>query len=684
MTDTDHNSVSPQVQDHADRAKPPPLTYGCVCSGISAPTLAAKPLGWKTKFFSEIEAFPRAVLKHHYADTPCHGDFTTIGADDYGPIDLLVGGTPCQDFSVAGLRSGLEGDRGNLTMQFLKLLQRLKPEWVVWENVPGIVSIADGDALKQFLDGLEELGYVIDIEILDAQFHGVPQRRRRVFVCGQLAETLIRQKTHTSAQTIAQCLVEILQGILADHLRQSGRGQESLALPRLSRDGVTRRMKLFGLLTDTCNFPILRENLIAEFLRCQSERNGLESRNGTSRVDDMPVEQSRDSETENPYTLTEPLLKKHLDEAYEVMKSYTTSTVTKTTTQGEIFICSQAALSIARLIAQSNATSPSFWSAASSALTANQEFMSYARFSDNDLFARLGGVYAWHDFIREAERTDIALGDCRVECFGEVFPVRESMRGDSAPSRSKEQEVAGTFTARAKSGGWGQDVNLAASGYMRVHGFGGGNCSGPVEVADCLTAKGVRQDFEVETFVTHTLRGEGFDASEDGTGRGTPLVPVGYRTSGNCGAWATGDKTDALTTGTDPSSHVIAYPINTQMALRCAETSNSSREGIGVGEQNDRGFTLQANHSHAIALSLCGRDGGATAERQAISCRAFERHKAEEISRTFCRVSQSMGLTRQPMQPATRNLQARSAPNRPEASRIAQQLPCFTAPPSEG
>jgi DNA (cytosine-5)-methyltransferase 1 len=116
------------------------MRYLSVCSGIEAATVAWHPLGWEAAAYSEIEAFPRAVLKHHYPDTPLHGDFTTIEGDEYGAIDLLVGGTPCQSFSVAGLRKGLEDDRGNLTLQFLKLAQRTKPEWIVWENVPGVLS----------------------------------------------------------------------------------------------------------------------------------------------------------------------------------------------------------------------------------------------------------------------------------------------------------------------------------------------------------------------------------------------------------------------------------------------------------------------------------------------------------------------------------------------------------------
>ncbi|MBS0372114.1 MAG: DNA cytosine methyltransferase [Proteobacteria bacterium] len=164
------------------------MTYGSVCSGIEAATAAWHPLGWKPAFFSEIEAFPRAVLQHHYPEVPLHGDFTTIQDGDYDPIDLLVGGTPCQSFSVAGLRGGLDDDRGNLALEYLRLADRLRPRWLVWENVPGVLSSNGGRDFGAILGGLVELGYGFAYRVLDAQFFGVAQRRRRVFVVGYLGD----------------------------------------------------------------------------------------------------------------------------------------------------------------------------------------------------------------------------------------------------------------------------------------------------------------------------------------------------------------------------------------------------------------------------------------------------------------------------------------------------------------
>lgn len=165
-----------------------PLRYLSVCSGIEAASVAWEPLGWEPVGFSEIEPFPSAVLAHRWPDVPNLGDMTNHGQwpDTLRP-DLIVGGTPCQAFSVAGLRRGLADPRGNLTLVFLGILEQFRPSWVVWENVPGVLSDKTG-AFGAFLGGLGELGYGFAYRVLDAQHFGVPQRRRRVFVVGCLGD----------------------------------------------------------------------------------------------------------------------------------------------------------------------------------------------------------------------------------------------------------------------------------------------------------------------------------------------------------------------------------------------------------------------------------------------------------------------------------------------------------------
>jgi DNA (cytosine-5)-methyltransferase 1 len=160
------------------------VKYASVCDGIGAAHVAWSGLGWDCKWTSEIEPFPAAVVEHHFK-LPNVGDMTAITEemlDGYGPIDLLVGGTPCQSFSVAGLRGGLADPRGNLALRFVQLVGVLRPSWVVWENVPGVLSSNGGRDFGTFLGALAELGYGFAYRVLDAQWFGVAQRRRRVFV----------------------------------------------------------------------------------------------------------------------------------------------------------------------------------------------------------------------------------------------------------------------------------------------------------------------------------------------------------------------------------------------------------------------------------------------------------------------------------------------------------------------
>jgi len=164
------------------------IKYGSVCSGVEAATVAWHSLGWKPQFFSEIEAFPSAVLRHHYPDVPNYGDMTKFKEWNNDSIDLLVGGTPCQSFSVAGLRKGLDDPRGNLMLTYLAIAERFNPSWLVWENVPGVLSSNRGRDFGTFLGALGKLGYGFAYRVLDAQHFGVAQRRKRVFVVGHLGD----------------------------------------------------------------------------------------------------------------------------------------------------------------------------------------------------------------------------------------------------------------------------------------------------------------------------------------------------------------------------------------------------------------------------------------------------------------------------------------------------------------
>lgn len=190
------------------------VTFGSVCSGIEAASVAWHPLGWRAAWLAEIEPFPSAVLAHHYPDVPNLGDMTKLAAmiraGEIEAPDVFCGGTPCQAFSVAGLRRSLDDARGNLSLTFCEIANELdaarsadgrEPVTVFWENVPGVLSTKD-NAFGCFLAGLageddplqppggkwSNAGAVygprraVAWRVLDAQYFGVAQRRRRVFV----------------------------------------------------------------------------------------------------------------------------------------------------------------------------------------------------------------------------------------------------------------------------------------------------------------------------------------------------------------------------------------------------------------------------------------------------------------------------------------------------------------------
>lgn len=165
------------------------MRYVSLFSGIEAASVAWGPLGWEPVAFSEIEPFPCALLAERFPDVPNLGDVTEIDWSDYvGSVDLVVGGSPCQAFSVAGRRRGLVDGRGRLMLEYVRAVRELRPRWLLWENVPGVLSQSNGDAFETLQRELADCGYSLAWRTLDAQFFGVAQRRRRVFIVGHLGD----------------------------------------------------------------------------------------------------------------------------------------------------------------------------------------------------------------------------------------------------------------------------------------------------------------------------------------------------------------------------------------------------------------------------------------------------------------------------------------------------------------
>jgi site-specific DNA-cytosine methylase len=634
------------------------MRVGTFCSGILAPEVAWHPLGWKPVFFSEIDPFACALESHHFPGVPNLGDMREVnGAALRGVADVWAAGTPCQDFSVAGKRAGFEGARGSLTFTFLELVKEGRPDWLVFENVPGILSGECEAGFYNFLDSLESLGYVIDVDVLDAQFHGLAQRRRRVFICAQHIDALLREKTTSSAQTIAQCLTESFLFSFAVLSDRSLTGYEDWGLGGTdAADSLKRRIKLFSLQRgERCE--TLLENLDALQPSSPVVRNGSASRPGLNATgDSRNIAGTRSVASEwiwdlrNGFPNTAQSWKTTLVDALKIANECTTSTLGSGTTESKIYTCAMATLLIAERITLSDASCPTYWSAESSALIALAEFTNYARSATQNLFAAVEWIQPWSDFIGQAERFVQSFnGPRNWTDSATLLSFLESLPRHSAPRRETGARVAASLTRGADGGGsyagrrreddvnivnaldtcsGGPDDNSAQAGHIIPDVVGalsdgahmGGGAAGTCltmdggDLAPCLiksmsSGVGNTQDAAIIAVggffddATHSLRADGFDASEDGTGRGTPLMPVKTGYQGDTlvtqdGLWPCIPSQSCNNGG---GGGAIFVPI-LEAGKRCG-TRDSARDGIGVGQAGDPMFTLQAVAQHAVAFN---------------------------------------------------------------------------------
>jgi DNA (cytosine-5)-methyltransferase 1 len=292
------------------------MRYLDLFSGIGTASLAFEPLGWQCVAHAEVDRFASAVLAHRFPDVANLGDVTAYeGWPDLGSVDLVCGGSPCQSFSIAGLRKGLDDPRGGLMFAYLAIIRHYRPQWIIWENVPGVLSQDQGRAFETLLRGLEVSGYSAAWRVLDAQYvrvaghaRAVPQRRNRVFVVGYLgtdwrrpAQVLLepeslrwnpaprRASGQGYARPTASCLTGSGRGV---ERPGDSRGQDDIiAVPGVA-NGLTARMHK-GVNTtmdegQTMIAHALTAGMAASTNRMPSERGALIAFN--ARQDPVPAD----------------------------------------------------------------------------------------------------------------------------------------------------------------------------------------------------------------------------------------------------------------------------------------------------------------------------------------------------------------------------------------------------------
>ncbi|WP_122498901.1 DNA cytosine methyltransferase [Pseudomonas viridiflava] len=486
----------------------PPLKYGSVCSGIEAATVAWHPLGMEPVWFAEIETFPSAVLAHHYPDTPNLGDMTKLAAlvlsGKIAAPDVLVGGTPCQAFSVAGMRQGMLDPRGALTIKYVELADavdhvrtsRNEPESiVVWENVPGVLS-DKGNAFGCFLGALagedcelqppgkrwQDAGCVygpkrtIAWRILDAQYFGLAQRRRRVFVVA-------------SARAGFDPL-EVLferEGVRRDTAPRRGEGQD-----------VTGTAPFGPALQCGCGHVFAEELGHYGCPNCEGDEGP-----GVTMFGGIPAfgGHSLSGSIERSATLTAKDTRLDMEsETFFVQPSLeVTGTLSaRSSAGGGLGTDFELAggLQVAGTL-----TSHAF----SGGAGGRPEGAACGHF-----IAVAGTLQANGKAAGSATQQDAESGLLVVHGTQDPDVLREMAH---PLGRNGGQENVLAFTCKDH----GADAG-AVSPTLRAMGHGASHANAGGQVAVCITGD-----------VTHTLKAEGFDGSEDGTGRGQPIVSISLR-----------------------------------------------------------------------------------------------------------------------------------------------------------
>lgn len=410
------------------------MRYLSLFSGIEAASVAWEPLGWKPVAFSEIDPFCCRLLKAKWPDVPNLGDVRNVTFRSFRePFDVLVGGSPCQSFSVAGQRAGMEGESG-LVNEYIRILGEYRPKVFVWENVPGCISSKGGRDFEEIINRFQDAGYFIDADILDAKDFGTPQRRRRLFICGVRADLLLR-KTVFSAITITKCLQVLLANVSKELFIKSEKELKNSGLQDLVSDGLKRKI-LWSLKhgTGTDGLMSWPDVLEGVFQKLAQELKSSGSLHGDIAPSVRQGDLLMALLTESRFGLTAGSLKKSLGESLSLMKLFTTSTGTKITIPQTICMFSLGVLNMLKLTCLLRRCYPAFYPEGKLDLTPLQGFMNYAKQAIRKTSGTSECYDYWSDFIQQAERLKRligVLGDGTAA--GKILFEPESLCGDFAP-----------------------------------------------------------------------------------------------------------------------------------------------------------------------------------------------------------------------------------------------------------
>lgn len=465
------------------------MKLGSLFDGIGGFPYSGIKFGIKPVWASEIEEWPIKVTEKHFPNMKHLGDITKINGAEIEPVDIVTGGSPCQDLSVAGKRAGLAGERSGLFMEMIRIIEEMLiatnreyPKAIVWENVPGAFSSNKGEDIRCVLDEFERLGFIVDLNVLDAQYMGVPQRRRRIYSACLNVDHIRKMTTNTSWSIITQLLIEILLCILNEALNLYEKEPKGSVWRqrKLTADGLQRKMKLFSiearkdfekLLTDwagICQIHLKEQSYLVD----PSEKSDI-----TIKTDTFKNEFLMGMEPEELFGSILKSWKELLDVLYDQENSCITLTVTNETMNQIIYGCATLLENTALLIAQLKNSCQNSYETAFYILTGRKACINYARERQTScpLFEGLEWFYRWNDYIdicsKNGEQFERYF---RTESAPEILFNEQGLRGYITESRKAWEETSGAVgDSFAKTGyrmtafGEYEDDNCASALKMR-------------------------------------------------------------------------------------------------------------------------------------------------------------------------------------------------------------------------
>lgn len=515
----------------------------------------------------------------------------------------------CQDLSVAGKRAGFDGERSSLWFEFERIIDELRPQWVVIENVPGLLSSKKGADLEQMLASLNNLGYYIDVNILDSQNFGVPQRRRRIFLVCQKIDTILNSKTILSVTIILQCLIEILLTILVE-----AKGLSTIGLPnsdlqrKYSVDGLIRKMNLFGI-TNKEVWNGLLTHLIDMLPLFPKEQKNLELvleelHKNECKVMDMSQSENNTIIEDMKFLNMLELWNSIWDESYATKSVSTISTALKQTTELKIYTCAKIALAISSFILLSKQLCQNFSILESFASTMKGAYTNYARQTSSQIFTEHRYVLLYGNIISQSIRMDRneSVGSLGNTSCGQVLFESEGLRGDIEEGKKEGKDIASTITRRIGGNGsgwprWDEDKHLIAVSALQARDY-----------------KGVGNQYVQEGKVIATLRSGGCGGVP--SSRGEHLVVSTLRGFGHGGQhndtnavmtyWDGGQVSDTL----DSSMLMKGQMMPEKRRMPAVMVANWQSGGgkmddtispsLSAGAEHNAQFVWQMNHADEV------------------------------------------------------------------------------------